>query len=73
MMQTLKKEEEKLDEDLGNKKKSYSAAKKALDEIRAKKKKIARPVRAQAQQILEKYEISSAAYHGGDHNEASAC
>jgi hypothetical protein len=62
----------RIDEDVASKKKAYSAAKKSFKEIRAKKNKIDRPVRAQVQQILERYEISSAAYHGGDLNGVSA-
>jgi hypothetical protein len=33
-----------------------------------RKTKADRPVKAEVQSILEKYEISSAAYHGGDLN-----
>jgi hypothetical protein len=43
------------------------------EEIRAKKKMFDTPVRAQVWQNLEKYEITSATYHGGELNEVFAC
>jgi hypothetical protein len=43
-------------------------AKKALDDIRSKKGKIDTPLRAEIENILKEYYISSAAYHGGQLN-----
>ncbi len=44
--------------------------KNSFKEIRAKKNKMDRPARAEVILILEMYEISAAAYHGGDLNGA---
>jgi hypothetical protein len=57
-----------LEEDLKLKRSHFSAAKKNLTALRAKKCKMDRPVRAEIQNMLENHEITSAAYHGGDLN-----
>jgi hypothetical protein len=47
---------------------NHLSAKKAFKELRMKKTKGDRPVRAEVEDILQKFEISAAAYHGGDLN-----
>ncbi len=51
----------------------YFSTKKAFKELRMRKTKADWPVRVEVQGILERYEISSAAYHGGDLNGLCAC
>ena len=47
---------------------NYLSAKKSFKELRIKKAKSDWPVRVEVEDILEKFEISAAAYHGGDLN-----
>jgi len=50
------------------KRKSFAASKKKVRDLGAKKCKLDKPVRAEIQNILAEFHISSAAYHGGDLN-----
>ena len=63
-----KAKQKELEADVKTKRSHYFFTKKAFKELRMRKTKADRPVRAEVQSILEKYEISSAAYHGGDLN-----
>ena len=63
-----KAEQKELEADVKAKRAQYFSAKKAFKELRLKKTKGDRPVRAEVQDILENFEISAAAYHGGDLN-----
>jgi hypothetical protein len=47
---------------------NYLSAKTSFKELRMKKTKSDRPVMVEVEDILEKFEISAAAYHGGDLN-----
>jgi hypothetical protein len=46
----------------------HCSSKKAFKELRRRKTKAYWPIRVERQDILERYEILSAAYHGGDLN-----
>jgi hypothetical protein len=61
-------ERKAIQDNIALKRKRFSAAKKALKGIRATKCKLDRPVRAEIQNILAEFHISSAAYHDGDLN-----
>jgi hypothetical protein len=54
--------------DVKQKKLAFTAANKKFKEFRMNKKKADRPVRAEVENIMEKFCISAAAYHGGDLN-----
>jgi hypothetical protein len=63
----------KLEADVKAKRTQIFSAKKAFKELRKNKTKGDRPARAEVQDILEKFDISAAAYHGGDLNGVCAC
>jgi hypothetical protein len=68
MIADIKAQRKVLEEEKKMKRAAFSAAKKDLKEIRSKKSKADRPTRSEIQNILEKFDISYAAYHGGDLN-----
>jgi hypothetical protein len=71
-LKEFKEEKKNLEANVKSKRETLKVASTKYKEIRTKKKKIDRPVRAEVILILEKYEISAAAYHGGDLNGVSA-
>jgi hypothetical protein len=68
MISNAKTEQKDKENDVKQKRQAFMTAKKNFKEFRLKKKKADRPVRTEIQNILEKFCISAAAYHGGDLN-----
>ena len=57
-----------MESDIKTRRAALQEAKKKLQSVRAKKKKIDLPIFSQIENILKEYNISSAAYHGGKLN-----
>jgi hypothetical protein len=67
-IEALSQEQKRLKADASGKRKTFLESSKALKEEQAKKTKLDRPATATMENILSKYEISPARYHGGKLN-----
>ncbi len=71
-LQRLKNEKKSIEQDI-KKRAAFFKAKKSFKDLREKKSKLDRPIRAEIMSILDEFKISPAAYHEGDLNGVSAC